>query len=54
MIHFITTVLFITFSFLVIFFYKLSEVKWFHQFYTQEFEDKDIFTRLVKFLMRKD
>ena len=51
MVYFIATILLITFLFLGVFFYKLSDVKWYHQFLTQEFEDRDIFTRLVKFLM---
>ena len=51
MIYFITTILLITFLFLGVLLYKLSDVKWYHQFYTQKFEDKDLFTRLVKFLM---
>lgn len=51
MAYFITTVLLITFSFLGVLLYKLSDVKWYNQFYTQKFEDRDVFTRLVKFLM---
>jgi len=51
MVYFITTVLLITFLFLGVLLYKLSDVKWYHQFLHQEFEDKDVFTRLVKFLM---
>ena len=51
MIYFITTILLIAFLFLGVLLYKLSDVKWYHQFYTQKFEDKDLFTRLVKFLM---
>ena len=51
MIYFITTILIITFLFLGVFLYKLSDVKWYEQFLHQKFEDRDIFTRLVKFLM---
>jgi hypothetical protein len=32
-------------------FYKLSKPEWFVQFMTGKFEDKDLFTRFVKFLM---
>jgi len=41
-------------GFLVFFgiiFYKLSNPKWFGQFMSGKFEDKDLFTRFVKFLM---
>jgi hypothetical protein len=51
MIYFIITGLLIVFSFIGMLLYKLSDVRWFHQFMTQKFEDKDVFTRLVKFLM---
>ena len=51
MIYFIATILLIIFLFLGVLLYKLSDVKWYHQFLTKDFEDRDIFTRLVKFLM---
>ncbi len=51
MAYFITTVLLIIFSFLGVLLYKLSDVEWYNQFYTQKFEDRDVFTRLFKFLM---
>ena len=37
--------------FFVLFMYKLSNPKWFGQFMTDKFEDKDLFTKIVKFIM---
>lgn len=37
--------------FIGILFYKLSSESWYHQFYSQNFTDKDYFTRIIKFLL---
>lgn len=47
----ILIILIIVLLFIGMLIYKLSDVNWYHQFYNQEFKDKDWFTRLVKFLM---
>lgn len=39
--------------FFVVFIHKLSNPKWFEQFMTDTLEDKDIFTRFLKFLITK-
>ena len=46
-------VIFVIFIFLFVgmLFYKLSNVSWYYQFFTQNFKDKDYFTRFVKWLM---
>ena len=31
--------------------YKLSDPNWYGQFITGKFEDEDLFTRIIKFLM---
>lgn len=46
-------VIFVIFIFLFVgmLFYKLSNVSWYYQFFTQNFKDKDYFTRFVKWLL---
>lgn len=46
----------LTFSLIVIaftgvLFWKLTDPKWYYQFVAQNFTDRDLFTRLVKWLM---
>jgi hypothetical protein len=53
MIYIILTTIILIFLFILMLVYKLSDVNWFHQFITQDFKDKDCFTRLVKWLMKK-
>lgn len=49
----ITFILFLIFIilFVAILFYKLADYNWHNQFFTQNFTDKDFFTKLIKFLM---
>lgn len=49
--YFIGTVISLVFLFMCVFFYRLSDIDWFEQFYTRKFEDKDIFTKFVKWLL---
>ncbi len=46
--YFIITLIFL---FICVLFYKLTNVNWYHQFLTQDFKDKDWFTKLVKWLV---
>ena len=51
MVYFIGTLVIFIFLFVGMLFYKLTDVNWYHQFLTQDFKDKDYFTRLIKWLM---
>jgi len=52
--YYILIVVFLIFLiFLIMFIRKLSNPKWFEQFMTDTLEDKDIFTRFLKFLITK-
>ena len=49
----ITIILLILLIFIGILFYKISSPSWYHQFYSQNFTDKDCFTRIIKFILNR-
>jgi len=51
MVHFIITLVIFIFLFAGMLFYKLTDINWYYQFLTQDFKDKDYFTKFVKWLM---
>jgi hypothetical protein len=49
----IVTTFIIILLFIIILMYKLSDNNWADQFMSNNFTDKDFFTKIIKFLMKK-
>jgi hypothetical protein len=52
MIWYILFLLVLLFLFVCVLLYKMTNLNWAHQLITRNFTDKDLFTRIVKFLIK--